>query len=39
MLCSALWTEIDRDPERQGVAVVIHVSKILSATGEVLQER
>jgi predicted pyridoxine 5'-phosphate oxidase superfamily flavin-nucleotide-binding protein len=31
--------ELDRDPERQGVAVVIRVNKILSATGEVLQER
>ena len=31
--------ELDRDPERQGVAVVIHVSKILLGNGDVLQQR
>jgi hypothetical protein len=31
--------ELDRDPERQGVAVVMRVNRILSGTGEVLQER
>lgn len=31
--------ERDRDPERQGVAVVIRVNTILAVTGEVLQQR
>jgi len=31
--------ELDRDPERQGVAVVIRVNKILLNTGEALQQR
>jgi hypothetical protein len=31
--------ELDRDPERQGVAVVIRVNKILLNSGEALQQR
>jgi hypothetical protein len=39
VLARVVPPELERDPERQGVAVVIHVNKILSASGEVLQER
>ena len=39
VLARVVQPELDRDPERQGVAVVIRVNKILSVTGEVLQER
>jgi general stress protein 26 len=31
--------ERDRDPEQQGVAVVIRVDTVLASTGEVLQQR
>lgn len=39
VMARVVQPELDRDPERQGAAVVIQVSKILSVTGEVLQER
>jgi hypothetical protein len=31
--------ELDRDPERQGIAVVIRVNKILAGNGDVIQQR
>ena len=31
--------ELDRDPDRQGVAVVIHVNTILAGNGDVIQQR
>jgi hypothetical protein len=31
--------ELDRDPERQGVAIVIRVNKILLGNGDILQQR
>ena len=39
VLARVVPPELERDPDRKGVAVVIRVNKILSATGEVLQER
>lgn len=39
VLARVVQPELDRDPQRQGVAVVIRVHKILAVTGEVLQER
>lgn len=31
--------ELDRDPERQGVAVLVHLDEIVALSGEVLQSR
>ena len=31
--------ELDRDPDRQGIAVVIKLSRIMTMAGEVLQQR
>jgi hypothetical protein len=31
--------ELDRDPERKGVAIVIRVNKILLGNGDVVQQR
>jgi general stress protein 26 len=39
VMARVVQPELDRDPERQGAAIMIQVSKILTATGEVLQER
>lgn len=39
VMARVVQPELDRDPERQGVAVMVRVNKILSVTGEVLQER
>lgn len=39
VLARVVQPELDRDPERQGWAVVIRVDTILSVTGEVLQQR
>lgn len=39
VMARVVQPELDRDPERQGVAIVIRVNKVLAATGEVLQER
>jgi predicted pyridoxine 5'-phosphate oxidase superfamily flavin-nucleotide-binding protein len=39
VLARVVPPELERDPECQGVAVVIRVNKILSGAGEVLQER
>jgi general stress protein 26 len=39
VLTRVVQPELDRDPERQGVAIVIRVNTILAATGEVLQQR
>ena len=30
--------ELDRDPDRQGIAVVIKLNRIMTMTGEVLQQ-
>ena len=35
----AVQPELDRDPEHTGAAVVMRVDRILSAAGEVLQQR
>lgn len=39
VLARVVQPELDRDPERQGWAVVIRVNTVLSVTGEVLQQR
>lgn len=39
VLTRVVQSELDRDPDRQGIAVVIRVNTILSVTGEVLQQR
>ena len=39
VMARVVQPELDRDPQRQGVAVVVQVDKILSVTGEVLQQR
>lgn len=39
VMARVVQPELDRDPERQGVAVVIRVNTVLAATGEVLQQR
>jgi general stress protein 26 len=39
VMARVVQPELDRDPERQGVAIVIRVNTILAATGEVLQQR
>ncbi len=31
--------ELDRDPERQGAAVLVHVERITTLTGEILQQQ
>ena len=31
--------ELDRDPDRQGAAILVHVNRINTLTGEVLQQR
>jgi len=39
VMARTVQSELDRDPERQGVAVVIRVHKILLGNGDVLQQR
>ena len=39
VMARTITVELERDPERKGVAVVIRVDKIMNAAGEVLQER
>ena len=39
VMARVVQPELDRDPQRQGVAVVVQVDRILSVTGEVLQQR
>jgi hypothetical protein len=39
VMARVVQPELDRDPERQGIAVVIRVNTILAASGEVLQQR
>lgn len=39
VMARVVQPELDRDPERQGVAIVVRVNTILAATGEVLQQR
>jgi predicted pyridoxine 5'-phosphate oxidase superfamily flavin-nucleotide-binding protein len=39
VMARVVQPELDRDPERQGVAIVVRVTTILAATGEVLQQR
>src|SRR5262245_6738705 len=39
VMARTVQPELDRDPERKGVAVVIHVNKILLGNGDVLQQR
>ena len=39
VMARVVQPELDRDPERQGVAVVIRVNKILAGNGDVIQQR
>ena len=39
VMARVVQPELDRDPERQGVAIVIRVNKILLGNGAVLQQR
>jgi hypothetical protein len=39
VMARTVQPELDRDPERKGVAVVIRVNKILLGNGDVLQQR
>jgi len=39
VMAQVVQPELDRDPERQGVAVVIRVNKILAGNGDVIQQR
>jgi hypothetical protein len=39
VMARVVQPELDRDPERQGVAIVIRVNKILLGNGDVLQQR
>ena len=39
VMARTISVELEKDPERKGVAVVIRVDKIMSAAGVVLQER
>ena len=39
VMARVVQPELDRDPERQGVAVVIRVNKILAGNGNVIQQR
>ena len=39
VMARVVQPELDRDPERQGVAVMIRVSKILAGNGDVIQQR
>ena len=39
VMARVVQPELDRDPQRQGAAIMIQVNKILAVGGEVLQER
>ena len=39
VMARTVQIELDRDPDRKGVAVVIRVDKMMTFAGEVLQER
>ena len=39
VMARVVQPELDRDPERQGAAVVIRVNKILAGNGDVIQQR
>ena len=39
VMARVVQPELDRDPERKGVAIVIRVNKILLGNGDVLQQR
>lgn len=39
VMARTVAAELDRDPERQGAAVLVHVERITTLTGEVLQQR
>jgi predicted pyridoxine 5'-phosphate oxidase superfamily flavin-nucleotide-binding protein len=39
VMARVVQPELDRDPERQGAAIIVQVNKILLASGEVVQER
>jgi general stress protein 26 len=39
VMARVVQPELDRDPERQGTAVMIRVNKVLASSGDVLQER
>jgi general stress protein 26 len=39
VMARVVQSELDRDPERQGAAVVIRVHKILAGNGDVIQQR
>jgi general stress protein 26 len=39
VMARVVQPELDRDPERQGTAVVIRVNKILAGNGDVIQQR
>ena len=39
VMARTVQPELDRDPERQGVAVVIYVNTILAGNGDVVQQR
>ena len=39
VMARVVQPELDRDPERQGAAVVIRVNKILLGNGDVIQQR
>jgi len=39
VMARTVQPELDRDPERQGVAVVIRVNTILAGNGDVIQQR
>jgi len=38
VMARVVQPELDRDPERQGIAVVIRVNKILAGNGDVIQQ-
>jgi general stress protein 26 len=39
VMARTVQPELDRDPERQGVAIVVRVNKILAGNGDVIQQR
>jgi hypothetical protein len=38
-MAQVIELELNRDPDREGIAVVLRVEQIVSLAGEVLQER
>ena len=39
VMSRTVQAELDRDPERTGAAVLVHVDRVTALSGEVLQER